>query len=334
MNSEQIRDLHICVPNYRAPNLTQIQRYMKEVENCFFNQKKCVAIHCGGGKGRAGTLIACLIMKFGLQFNPLIETSEMYNNTPQMSAAKVISHLRYVRPGSIETEVQENSITEYGNLLWSMIGEEQQTSESKSVGSKDSITNSQKNTKYRLKDQNGTIKAKKTENESIVSPQQQQQNGNSVRNDRLEEQKEKEIGMGNNIKTYENNDMSSNYNLNENMIDNEDPTGLSLYPELSNQQKNGLTNSKYPQVIILMGIPGSGKSTFCKMLNTINRQQSDYFENPNSNRNKYVYQWVFANQDDLGMCLCDCVCVSFCLVLRFDMSLGIYVCCACLETSK
>jgi atypical dual specificity phosphatase len=95
---------------------------------------KGVLVHCGGGKGRAGTFLACYLLRFGLEFPMLlcsdcIKTVEdermMCNNSgcamaqpPVMSANEAIALLRDLRPGSIETEVQERYIQRYGSYCW------------------------------------------------------------------------------------------------------------------------------------------------------------------------------------------------------------------------
>jgi len=74
-----------------------------------------------------------------------------------------------------------------------------------------------------------------------------------------------------------------------------DPTGLKEYPALSPQQTKCIKSKQYPELIVLCGIPGSGKSMFCRMLNTVNRQQRDH-----AKTTKMVTEWRFANQDELG----------------------------------
>lgn len=58
-----------------------------------------VAVHCGGGKGRAGTLLTCFIIKHGIdgELNP-------FNVIKcKMSSNEAINYIRMIRPGSIET---------------------------------------------------------------------------------------------------------------------------------------------------------------------------------------------------------------------------------------
>ena len=58
-----------------------------------------MAVHWGGGKGRAGTLLTCFIIKHGIdgELNP-------FNVIKcKMSSNEAINYIRMIRPGSIET---------------------------------------------------------------------------------------------------------------------------------------------------------------------------------------------------------------------------------------
>ncbi|KAI0829047.1 ATP dependent DNA ligase [Trametes gibbosa] len=69
-------------------------------------------IHCGGGKGRAGTVAACYLVAYGFA-RPDAERIE-----PAMSAKDAIVALRALRPGSIETPQQEDFVSKYCSALW------------------------------------------------------------------------------------------------------------------------------------------------------------------------------------------------------------------------
>lgn len=56
---------------------------------------RVVAVHCGGGLGRTGTLLACYLARRGL--NP----------------ADAIAQVRRVRPVSVETRVQVAAVEAY-----------------------------------------------------------------------------------------------------------------------------------------------------------------------------------------------------------------------------
>jgi ADP-ribosyl-[dinitrogen reductase] hydrolase len=87
-----IRDM--CVPdddfarawaNYGAP----ISRYLQD--------GKKIVVHCAGGLGRTGTIVARLLIDFG------------------MSPAEAMETVRRARPGAIETTAQENHVLDYAS---------------------------------------------------------------------------------------------------------------------------------------------------------------------------------------------------------------------------
>ncbi|OBZ68572.1 Dual specificity protein phosphatase 23 [Grifola frondosa] len=69
-------------------------------------------IHCGGGKGRAGTVAACYLVAYGFA------KPQPNRREPRMTAKEAISALRAIRPGSIETEQQEAFISKYYSTIW------------------------------------------------------------------------------------------------------------------------------------------------------------------------------------------------------------------------
>jgi hypothetical protein len=73
---------------------------------------RAVLVHCGGGKGRAGTVLACYLCKHGL------DAPAAGVQPPVMSAEAAVSTIRAMRPGSIETEQQRRFVVAYGKLLW------------------------------------------------------------------------------------------------------------------------------------------------------------------------------------------------------------------------
>jgi atypical dual specificity phosphatase len=86
--------LHIPIPDFQAPELKQAEEFVNFVTQCRIDSKP-VAVHCRGGYGRTGTLIACYLISKG------------------MSADEAIDIVRRKRPGSIETAGQENFLRRF-----------------------------------------------------------------------------------------------------------------------------------------------------------------------------------------------------------------------------
>ncbi len=76
----------------------QVDRFLEAVAA----EDACVLVHCGGGKGRAGTFVACCLAMWGLS-PPFDLTVEK----PVLSAQAAVRIVRNLRPGSIETQEQE-----------------------------------------------------------------------------------------------------------------------------------------------------------------------------------------------------------------------------------
>jgi atypical dual specificity phosphatase len=86
-----VYELHLPVKDFHAPSYEQVNAalaYMAKTSSR-------VAVHCKGGLGRTGTLIACLYVAEGL------------------SADEAIRRVRAERPGAIETRTQLDAIRNY-----------------------------------------------------------------------------------------------------------------------------------------------------------------------------------------------------------------------------
>ncbi len=90
--------LHIPVPDMTAPTPTQIRTFMQFArEN--IAQGRPVVVHCMGGMGRTGTMLACYLVAKGI---------------PPRDAIK---RVRKQKPGAIETHWQEEAVFEYAAAL-------------------------------------------------------------------------------------------------------------------------------------------------------------------------------------------------------------------------
>ncbi|WVW79538.1 hypothetical protein I302_101507 [Kwoniella bestiolae CBS 10118] len=108
-NHKSIKNIFIPIPNYYPPSIEQIDIIIQLLND---ESNLPVLVHCGGGKGRAGTAIACYLASYGFN-RPTGDRSH-----PFMSASEAISKLRSIRPGSLETTQQENFVSKWCSTVW------------------------------------------------------------------------------------------------------------------------------------------------------------------------------------------------------------------------
>ncbi len=91
----EIGYLHVPTPDLTAPDMEKIDLAVDFIhEKITGNQ--AVMVHCAAGMGRAGTILACYLVKY-----------------KKFSAEEAINKIRKERPGSIQSETQELAITFY-----------------------------------------------------------------------------------------------------------------------------------------------------------------------------------------------------------------------------
>jgi atypical dual specificity phosphatase len=97
--TKKLNYLHLRVEDYHSPSIEEIESTVKFIEN-EIEGKRAVLVHCAAGKGRTGTILAAYLLKKG-----------------NLSAKDAITRIRNLRPGSIQTDSQENSLFEYEKYL-------------------------------------------------------------------------------------------------------------------------------------------------------------------------------------------------------------------------
>ena len=90
--------LHMPVPGSYPPTQDQLDRGVAAIIHALGAGQR-VAVHCGAGLGRTGTLLAAYLVSLG------------------MDSEAAIERIRTVRPGSIETLEQEQAVHEFEQRL-------------------------------------------------------------------------------------------------------------------------------------------------------------------------------------------------------------------------
>ena len=106
-----IKNTFLPIPNYFPPTIEQMDLIIR-----LFSEEGNLPmlIHCGGGKGRAGTVAACYLAAFGFAKIP----HDTIPAEPAMNASSAISALRLIRPGSLETTQQEEFVSKWCSTIW------------------------------------------------------------------------------------------------------------------------------------------------------------------------------------------------------------------------
>jgi atypical dual specificity phosphatase len=90
-----IDSVHLPFADFTAPSQAQLEAGVQAISSALARGQR-VAVHCGGGLGRTGTLLACyLVFSEGV------------------SADEAMARVRAARPGSIETDDQEQAVRRY-----------------------------------------------------------------------------------------------------------------------------------------------------------------------------------------------------------------------------
>jgi atypical dual specificity phosphatase len=92
--------LHLPVRNSDAPTQAQLDQGVHAIREAIAHGRR-VAVHCGAGLGRSGTLLAAYLVSQGC------------------GTEEAMQRVRAARPGSIETLEQEQAVREYARRIQS-----------------------------------------------------------------------------------------------------------------------------------------------------------------------------------------------------------------------
>jgi atypical dual specificity phosphatase len=99
IDRDNVNYLHLRVEDFGSPSIEEIDSTVEYIQNQIDN-KKPVMVHCAAGKGRTGTILAAYLLK-----------------NENLTAEQAIKKIRNLRPGSIQSNIQEMTISIYENYL-------------------------------------------------------------------------------------------------------------------------------------------------------------------------------------------------------------------------
>ena len=97
--SGRVDYLHVPTPDLTAPELEKLDAATDFIHEQIKGEH-AVVVHCAAGLGRAGTVLACYLVKYA-----------------GYTAERAIGEIRQKRPGSIQSEEQELAVTFFARQL-------------------------------------------------------------------------------------------------------------------------------------------------------------------------------------------------------------------------
>jgi atypical dual specificity phosphatase len=91
--------LHLMVEDYGVPNIEALDEAVNYIDKKI-QCGKPVLVHCAAGKGRTGALLAAYMIK-----------------KENLTAEQAIEKIRFTRPGSVQSIVQETALSMYEKYL-------------------------------------------------------------------------------------------------------------------------------------------------------------------------------------------------------------------------
>ncbi|MDW3612192.1 MAG: dual specificity protein phosphatase family protein [Nitrososphaeraceae archaeon] len=90
----------VYVKDYGVPPLEVLDNIVDYINIKITKEKKPLVVHCAAGKGRTGTILAAYLLK-----------------QDNISSQDAIKKIRSLRPGSIQSKIQEEILHEYETFL-------------------------------------------------------------------------------------------------------------------------------------------------------------------------------------------------------------------------
>ena len=90
----------VYVKDYGVPSLEVLDNIVDYINIKITKEKKPIVVHCAAGKGRTGTILAAYLLK-----------------QDNISSKDAIKKIRRLRPGSIQSKIQEEILHEYETFL-------------------------------------------------------------------------------------------------------------------------------------------------------------------------------------------------------------------------
>ncbi|KAF1351987.1 hypothetical protein BDV97DRAFT_348547 [Delphinella strobiligena] len=113
--SGKSRNIFIPVKDYRSPSVEQVNRFIEVMSTS--PSGEAALLHCGAGKGRTGTFAACYLMACGFEGHSSRRTFVDDSDELPLFPAEAIRLIRHMRPGSIESDEQEQFVRRYSSLI-------------------------------------------------------------------------------------------------------------------------------------------------------------------------------------------------------------------------
>ncbi len=113
-----IKNHHLFCRNFTAPSLQNMEKAFEKMEKYLFEKRKGVIMHCRGGRGRTGTVLACFMVKWGLNMGFCKDGNTLDLGKAKGATAKeAIQKTRNRIQGAIEVSSQIDRVHEFEKYM-------------------------------------------------------------------------------------------------------------------------------------------------------------------------------------------------------------------------